>query len=126
MKIWQAKLHLLSEEFFQYSLITYLILLLAETLKEGFVSFFFNLNILLVVVLVSGVILVLTHSEKLELIKEKHKLKQSDIEYTIVLAIGGALLVYYKTQELGTIAIIISVLTALIIILLSILLLTEE
>jgi hypothetical protein len=126
MKVWQAKVHLLSEEFFQYSLITYLILLLAETLKEGFVSFFFNLNILLVVVLVSGVVMVLTHNEHLEPEKTHHKIKTSDIEYTLVLATGGALLVYYKTKELGTIALVIAGLTAIIIVLLSLLLMTEQ
>jgi hypothetical protein len=98
---------------------------LAETLKEGFVSFFFNLNILLVVVLVSGVIMVLTHNEHLEPEKTQQKIKHTDIEYTLVLAVGGALLVYYKTQELGTISYIIAGLTAIIIILLSLLLLTE-
>src|SRR5947207_669165 len=114
MRVWQAKVHLLSEEFFQYSLITYLILLLAETLKEGFVSFFFNLNILLVVVLVSGVVMVLTHNEHLEPEKTHHKIKTSDIEYTLVLATGGAMLVYFKTKDLGVISIVIAVLTAVI------------
>ena len=51
-----------SREFFQTSLVTYLLLTLAETLSEGFVSNFFNMNYLLLVVLVTGVVMVLTEA----------------------------------------------------------------
>jgi hypothetical protein len=44
-------------------LVTYLLLTLAETYREGFVSNFFNINYLLAVVLFSGVAMVLTESE---------------------------------------------------------------
>lgn len=43
-------------EIFQVGLLTYFLLFLLEYLQMGFVTFFFNLNILLGVVLVSGVI----------------------------------------------------------------------
>jgi hypothetical protein len=52
-----------SREFFQVFLVTYLLLTLAETFREGFVSNFFNINYLLAVVLVSGVAMVLTEAE---------------------------------------------------------------
>jgi hypothetical protein len=52
-----------SREFFQVFLVTYLILTLAETYREGFVSNFFNINYLLIVVLLSGVAMVLTETE---------------------------------------------------------------
>ncbi len=129
MKIWKVRIHFIAKEMFQYSLITYLLLLLAETLKQGLVSFFFNLNILLVVVLFSGIIMVLTQNEKLdEALKtqEHHKLKTSDVEYIIILAAGGALLVWFKTKDLGVLAIIISILTVIIIILLSLLVLIDK
>lgn len=119
-------MHLVAEEFFQYSLITYLILLFAETIKEGFVSFFFDLNILLVVVLLSGVIMVLTHHEELERLRKPHKITGADIQNIFLFASGGALLVYYKTFELGNIAFVIAGLTAAIIGLLSYLLLSED
>ena len=73
--------------------------------------------------------MVLTHNEKLDEVlkpKEPHKLKTSDVEFIIVLAAGGALLVWYKTQDLGVLSIIISVLTAAIIVLLSLLVLTDK
>jgi hypothetical protein len=50
-------------EFFQVLLVTYLLLTLAETFREGIVSNFFNINYLLAVVLVSGVAMVLTEAE---------------------------------------------------------------
>jgi hypothetical protein len=53
-----------SREFFQVFLVTYLLLTLAETYREGFVSNFFNINYLLAVVLVSGVAMVLTETEQ--------------------------------------------------------------
>jgi hypothetical protein len=52
-----------SREFFQVFLVTYLLLTLAETFREGFVSNFFNINYLLLIVLVSGVAMVLTETE---------------------------------------------------------------
>jgi hypothetical protein len=53
-----------AREFFQTSLVTYLVLTLAETLKTGVVSNFFNMNYLLLVVLVTGLAMVLTESEE--------------------------------------------------------------
>jgi len=129
MKLWKVRVHFITKEIFQYSLITYLILLLAETIKQGLVSFFFNLNILLAVVLISGIAMVLTHNERLdEALKtgQHHKIKTSDVEYIILLSLGGALLVWYKTQDLGILAIVISVLTAIIIVLLSLLVLLDK
>ena len=80
-------------------------------------------------VLVSGVVMVLTHNERLDEHihpRVESKLRKRDSVYILFLAAGGAALVYYKTQDLGTVAIIISVLTAIIIILLSILVLIEK
>lgn len=56
----KANLHLVSKEWFQVALVTYLLLTLAETIQEGFVSNFFNLNYLLAVVLLTGVAMVIT------------------------------------------------------------------
>jgi hypothetical protein len=53
-----------SREFFQVFLVTYLLLTLMETFREGFVSNFFNMNYLLLIVLVSGVAMVLTEPEQ--------------------------------------------------------------
>ncbi|MBW3538351.1 hypothetical protein KY386_02570 [Candidatus Parcubacteria bacterium] len=55
--------NIVAREFFQTALVTYLLLTLAETLREGFVSNFFNMNYLLLVVLVTGVVMVLTEPD---------------------------------------------------------------
>src|SRR5882724_5221310 len=116
MKHWQFKIYIFAEEFFQFSLITYLILLFAETLQTGFVSYFFNLNILLGVVLISGITMLITQREQKEKPLPRKKMRRSDVIYTIFLALGGGLLVYLKVQEIGNIAIIIACITTIIII----------
>ncbi len=56
----KAKLRIFITEFFQVSLVTYLILLLLETVSPGYVSNVFELNYLLGVVLVSGILMVIS------------------------------------------------------------------
>lgn len=189
-------LNIILTELFQISLITYLILLITETVKSSFVSEVFNLNILLGVVLISGIGKVLTEVEndnsvntftervwklffkkvntrrtapvwqgllkeikvkKLisedwsELYKDwykdqrkhywsfmetdlkfffkdlkKSKLKESEFYFTLILSLGGGLLVYYKTQDLGGISLLISAITFLIIGLMSFLIFTDS
>jgi hypothetical protein len=126
MKVWKIKVHYISEVFFQYSLVTYMAMRLAETFKQGFVSFFFDPNILLVVVLISGVVMVLTHHEQLERLNKPHRITGSDIQSIILFSAGGAMLVFYKTQDIGAISIAIALLTAVIIGVLSVLILTDE
>src|SRR5258706_5752120 len=122
----RLKTHIFSEEIFQFSLITYLVLLLSESLKTGFVSNFINLNIPLFIVLITGVLMVLTQQDKFEVIKPEKRNLSADIQTSIVLAVIGGLLVFFKTQELGKISIAISILTMVLITFLSILLLTDS
>lgn len=62
--------NLISKEAFQVFLVTYLLLTLTETVKTGFVSNFFNMNYLLLVVLVAGVAMVLTEETE-ETLRER-------------------------------------------------------
>jgi hypothetical protein len=57
-------INIVGREFFQVFLVTYLLLTLTETWRQGFVSNFFNMNWLLLIVLVSGVAMVLTEPEE--------------------------------------------------------------
>lgn len=122
-KIWKIRFYVIAKEFFQYSLITYILLFIAESLQPGIVSYFFDPTLLLGVVLLSGVIMVVTYNEKVEVLFPPKERKKRDILVSIVLAIGGALLVFYKTQDLGIVSIIISAISAGIIILLALLIL---
>ena len=127
IKIWKVKTYIVTKEIFQYSLVTYLILLLAETVKAGVVSYFFNLNILLAVVLLSGMIMILTYDKKIPIPTPAHKkVRSQDIIYCILIALGGGFFVYAGTFDLGIIAIVVGCLAALLIFLLSLLLLTGE
>ena len=63
-RINRITVHIVAREFFQVSLVTYLLLTLAETLDTGFVSNFFNLNWLLLVVMATGVAMVLSEERE--------------------------------------------------------------
>lgn len=126
MKIWKTKIHLITEEFFQFSLLTYLILLLLEALQEGFVSFFFDLNSLLCVVLLSGLVMVLTSTEQTKTSITFHKIRVSDIVLLFFLASISGIFIFYKTFMFGLLGIVITVVIVFIIILLSLLLLKEQ
>jgi regulator of PEP synthase PpsR (kinase-PPPase family) len=73
MKKSSQVINIASKEFFQAALVTYLLLTLAETVKEGVVSNFFNMNYLLLLVLVTGVAMVLTEQEPKEQAKRFRK-----------------------------------------------------
>jgi hypothetical protein len=137
----KSAIGIISNELFSVSLVTYLILLLIETLDKGFVSNVFSLNYLLAVVLISGIIKVLPVSEKnnlnqwemidLGLMKLLSQIRPSNMSENqfyliIMIGLGGAGLVYFKVKELGQISILIAAVTCLIIFLLSYLIFTES
>ena len=74
--------NIISKEFFQMALVSYLLLTLAETLRQGFVSNFFNMNYLLVVVLCTGVIMVLSETQE-QLIKYRRRVSRAVIVLSI-------------------------------------------
>lgn len=137
----KSKIGIIVNELFQVSLVTYLILLLVETLDKGFVSNAFNLNYLLAIVLVSGIIKVLPISQKsnlnqwemidLGIMRLLDQIRPSSISenqfyFIILVGLSGALLVYFKTQQLGKISFLIAGVTCLIIFLLSYLIFTDS
>ena len=137
----KTRLNIIFEQIFQIFLLTYLILLLAETVKTGFVSFFFNLNILLVVVLISGILSIIPlphlknknhkNSAKHFLMlafEQWHKEKKEEWNwhFAFVISVAGGLLVNFKTKELGNISLLVSLLACIIIFLLSYLVYHEE
>lgn len=126
MKHIKIKANLIVGELFQFSLVTYIILLIAETLQEGFVSYFFNINILLGIVLLTGIIMLITRYDRLEPQTSHQRFTLKNLLYALMVSLGGALLVYYKTALLGDTAIIIAILTGGIIILLSLLFFSDN
>lgn len=122
----KVKLAIIIDVIFQVSLITYLVMLLMETVKVGFVSNYFNLNLLLGVVFVSGVFMVLTGDWYSRFKSQKKSITEKDIYYIISVSLGAGALIYYKTKELGKISIAISIIAVLIILLLSLLIFSED
>lgn len=118
--------NIIAQELFQISLFTYLALIIMETVKEGFVSYFFNPNYLLAVVLISGICAIITTSHEKIKNKTNKQIREWDLYYMLGISFGGAILVYSKTQELGTMSIFIALITGPIIFLLSALLFTDR
>ena len=122
MKAWKLRVYFIAREIFQYSLCTYLLLLMAEIIKPGLVSFFFNLNILLAVVLVSGLLMGAAHQQKLDEVLKRNtrkKIKVLDVVYLLSVSLGGCAIAYIKLIDFRTLSVIITVVTLFILLFLS-------
>jgi uncharacterized membrane protein len=107
---------------FQTLLVTYLVLLLIEQVWSGRVSSYLNLNYLLVVVIVAGIVDVF--SEKSEVKSERAR--KIDYAFAVLLGVIGFGIIKYKTVELGWLSWVISAIAGALIILLSWLVLEED
>jgi hypothetical protein len=116
----------LNHELFSTLLVTYLILLLIENIWETSVSAHLNLNYMLIITILSGVITALTTKE--EDVPEPESVKTTTTEYLFILLAGlaGAVIIWYKTQEIGKISYIISILSGILIVMLSIIVMEED
>lgn len=118
MKYLKYKFNIISQEVFQFSLIAYIILILIEMLKEGFVSSFLNINILLGIVLISGLIMVITHNENDTTV---YRVTGEDIQNGIILSIALGFGVYFMTKQLGIVSIVVASLVGIVLFLMTIL-----
>lgn len=107
---------------FQTLLITYLVLLLAEQIWPGIVSVYMNLNYLLIIVIIAGVLDVLSEQPP----KKEEKIRKRDYIFISVLGIAGFAIIKFKTTELGWLSWVISIIAGILIILLSLLVLEED
>lgn len=123
MKYFTYKINVIAQEVFQFSLVMYLMLYLIEMLKEGAVSTFFDIRIILGVVIFSGIVMVLTY-HKSEI--SRHTTTSKEVQNGIMLVILASFGVYIMTNELGVIAISISILTGIILCLLIVLLYLDQ
>ena len=107
---------------FQTLLVTYLLLLLIEQLWQGVVSVYFNLNYLLVIVIIAGILDVFSVHEE----KRKEQITKKDYIFISILGVLGFAIIKYKTSELGGLSWLISIIAGILIILLSLLVLEED
>lgn len=107
---------------FQSLLVAYLILLLIEQTFLGSVSFYFNLNYLLIVVLVAGILDVFSYHKT----RKEEKPTKKDHFFIALLGIAGCIIIKVKTAQLGWLSWLISAIAGILIILLSLLVLEEN
>ena len=121
---WKIKGHSASiiNHAFQILLVTYLLLLLIEQIWTGIVSVYFNLNYLLIIVIVSGILDVFSEHPK----KEKENVNKKDYVFVIILGLAGFFIIKLKTSTLGWLSWLISIIAGILIILLSFLVLEED
>jgi FlaA1/EpsC-like NDP-sugar epimerase len=108
------------QQLFTTLLITYLLLLLIETIFPASVSRYLNLNYWLIAVIVTGVITVLSR-QKSEKREEKTPVKKGNITIFVCAGLIGAALIWYKTRDTGWLSYLISLAGGIIIVLLSVL-----
>ena len=107
---------------FQTLLVTYLILLLLEQIWTGIVSVYLNLNYLLIIVIIAGILDVFSEHPK----PKKEKVRKLDYAFIIVLGILGFAIIKFKTGDLGWLSWLISIIAGILITLLSLLVLEDE
>ena len=107
---------------FQCLLIAFLSLLLARELISNFMSFI-NINYFLGLVIFFGIISIMQEPNEPE--PEKKDLTKRDYIFIFALGMAGALIIWYKTQSIGSLSYAISAVSAVLIILLSTLVLEE-
>ena len=107
---------------FQTMLVTYLVLLLSEQIWAGLVSTYLNLNYLLIAVIIFGIGDVFSEHSPVYSKKPTKK----DYLFIFTLGIAGFIIIKFKTEQLGWLSWLISLIAGILIILLSILILEED
>ena len=120
--IFKGNIALTVNHLFQVLLVTYLVLLLAEELWAGVVSNYLNLNYMLALVIILGILDVFSEPQ----IKKQKKATKKDYLFIIILAISGFLIIKLKTSSLGWLSWAISIIAGVLIALLSILVLEDN
>ena len=114
---------------FQTLLVTYLVLLLLEQIWSGFVSVYLNLNYLLIAVIIMGILDVFSdHSKKDSKQNYDGKVKLLDYVFIGILGILGFAIILFKTKSSLDLwlSFLISSIAGILIILLSLLILSED
>ncbi len=122
----KIRITLIITELFQISLIGYLILFLAETVNRGFVTNYFNLNILLVFTGTIGILSTVLQNSKFNNNEKLVSISISDIILIVLFSLISGSIVFYKTRSIENISIIIAVITMVVTSLLSYFILTEK
>ena len=107
-----------AQDLFPMLLLAYLLLLLVETVLGPSISYYLNLNYLLMIVIMVGVMVVFVGPTEAAQAKERIVTKRGII-IAICAAVVGAAIVWYKTMQVGWPSYVISVVSGVLIALLS-------
>jgi amino acid permease len=96
------------QDSFGVLLVIYLLLLLVDTIWEKSVSSLLDMNIILIIVIIFAVIVTFTQPE----IKEEPEHRKYGKKFTIFsvcIGIVGAIIIWYKTNEIGWLSYLVSI-----------------
>ncbi len=102
-------LNILFIELFKASLISYLLLYLIDELWPGFVLNYYNLNIILLVIIISGILALWVKEDKNA---KKTYNERIGMIIMVLFSLGAGLLIFFKIKQIGWIAYIISIVGA--------------
>ena len=122
MELFKGHLANVINHLFQSLLVSYLLLLLIEQIWPKSVSFYLNINYLLVVVIIIGILDVFSYHKK----PARTPITAKDRLFIILLGIAGFAINKFKTLSLGWLSWLISIVAGMLIILLSFLVLEDE
>ncbi|MDD5039778.1 MAG: hypothetical protein PHY34_01380 [Patescibacteria group bacterium] len=108
-------IHEIVIEIFKASFISYLLFYLVENFKVGLISNIFNLNILLIITCVSGLLTIIFRDETVAYKKINISLGSYIIFFLIAIAV--ALIIYNKIKMIGPMSYFISIIIGIILIL---------
>ncbi len=110
---------------FSILLTAYLILLFIEQFFKNPFKPFFNINVVFIMLIVSGSFYVISNREK-EIEHKEYEIKRKDILFIIFLGIISSVLIWIRTREFGPISFYISIVSGFIITILLYYVLKEE
>jgi len=104
----------LFKELFKVSFISYFVLYFFETVQEGLVSYFIDLNIFLTIAILSGIIIIITGESSSE---QEEKIPHTVRYYFISASFSliAALIIFLQTKEIGTISVLLAALSGVLI-----------
>lgn len=106
----------ISRDVFILSLFVYFWLFLLEELKSGLISYYFNLNILALVVGISAIITIFSGPE---IASAKQQLTWKDFSFILTLGFMAAVTIFLKIKRMGIISYFIALIAAIPIVVLS-------
>lgn len=116
----------LNQQIFEISLLSYLLFYLLDDLFNSLISNYFNLNILLIVVIISGILLNIPALSPQKKEKKVKPIGIKDYLFIFLLGIIAGGIIFYKISLDSWLRLTISIISGFIIILISILLLNEN